>query len=92
MYDTNMIDNLAELLRKAAARTRGRGLRISLPWLIGVVDGDAKLAQHILRRAGFSPDPATWSTGRGAAKLEDFSYPTALADKLTDVLREFALK
>ncbi|MEX5577733.1 hypothetical protein [Pseudophaeobacter sp. A-200-2] len=90
MDETDMIDDLADLLRNEANKSRGRGLRISLPWLVNVLDGDGKLARHVLRRAGFSPDPATWSTGRGAAELGDFSYPPVLANNLTDVLDDFA--
>ncbi|WP_027237200.1 hypothetical protein [Leisingera caerulea] len=90
MYESHMIDDLADLLLKEANKSRGRGLRISLPWLVNVLDGDGKLARHVLRRAGFSPDPATYSTGRRAAELGDFSYPPVLADNLTDVLDEYA--
>ncbi|MDE4063827.1 hypothetical protein, partial [Phaeobacter gallaeciensis] len=80
----------AEEQSYTSSRDTIRGLRISLPWLVNVLDGDGKLARHVLRRAGFSPDPATWSTGRGAAELGDFSYPPVLADNLTDVLDDFA--
>lgn len=89
MYEPEMVDSLADLLRKEANKTRGRGLRISLSWLMNVLNGDEKLARHVLYCAGFTPDPATWSIGRGAAELGNFSYPPVLADSITDVLNDF---
>lgn len=90
MYESHLIDDLADLLMKETNKSRGRGLRISLPWLVNALNGDGKLARHVLRRAGFSPDPMTWSTGQGAAELGDFSYPPVLGDNLTNVLGEYA--
>ena len=48
MYEPEMVDSLADLLRKEANKTRGRGLRISLSWLTNALNGDEKLARHVL--------------------------------------------
>lgn len=89
MYNHEMIEELADLLTEAAAETRGRGLRVNVPWLAAALDGDERLARATLRAAGYRPESETWREGKGRANLGDFSYPAALSDRLTDVLNHY---
>ena len=85
MHDNDIINDLADLLRDEASKSNGRGLRISLHWLVKVMGGDGRLARNVLRCAGFAPDPITWSVGGGAAELGNFSYPPVLANNLKEI-------
>ncbi|KAA8605929.1 hypothetical protein, partial [Salipiger aestuarii] len=86
MYDDEMIEDLAEPLRKFARRSGGAGLRVSLEWLRDALNGDERLARKVLRRAGFHPPEATFfSTGEGGKQLHHFTYPEALSGDLTEI-------
>ncbi|WP_417676731.1 hypothetical protein [Pseudodonghicola sp.] len=91
METSPMVRELADLIRNAASRAGGRGMRISFEWLCDVLDGDQRLTRCVLVAAGFQPPEATeWRTGRGDARLADHVYPELLADRLTESLDYYA--
>ena len=87
MYDNKMINTLANKLRDAGEKSRGRGLRINLEWLMDVLDDDDAMARLVLERAGYEPPAAEiWTTGRGEWDLDRVTYAPILADTLTNIL------
>lgn len=91
MYDNTMISELANLLRNIATKAGSRGMRISFEWVRDILDGDESLARRVLIAAGFTPPTSTeWNFGRGGSRLEQYAYPEGLADRLTEILDDYA--